>query len=354
MSADAAILVVDDNEDNRYTLTRRLQREGYTHLAEAVDGTAALARLAEREFDLVLLDIMMPGMSGHEVLETMKADARLRGVPVIVVSALDDMDSVVRAIALGAEDYLPKPFNATLLRARISACLEKKRLRDREAAHLAAIERERARADELLNAILPPGAVAELKASGIVEPRRHEDVSVLFCDIVGFTRWCDQHPPEQVVTGLQTLVGAFEDIAESHGMEKIKTVGDAFIATGGLLRRVDDPIAGAARCGLEMAAVAAATEPYWQVRVGLHVGPVVAGIVGRRQFLFDLWGDTVNVAARIVAQAEPGRLVMSGNAWRRLDGRATGTSLGTVELKGKGPVEIFQCTTVSDNASKAG
>ena len=131
MSGDGpAILVVDDNEDNCYTLTRRLKRQGYDNVATAGHGRQALELLAARPFDLVLLDVMMPDMDGYEVLETMKADPALRGIPVVMISALDEMDSVARCIELGAEDYLAKPFDPTLLRDRVRDCLEKKRLRD--------------------------------------------------------------------------------------------------------------------------------------------------------------------------------------------------------------------------------
>jgi sigma-B regulation protein RsbU (phosphoserine phosphatase) len=137
----AHILVVDDNEDNREMLARRIKRQGHT-VREAANGLQALERLREQPFDLVLLDIMMPEMNGYQVLEHMHADLTWRHIPVVVISALDDMDSVVRCIELGAEDYLFKPFNAVLLNARVAACLEKKWLRDQEQAYLAAIRRE--------------------------------------------------------------------------------------------------------------------------------------------------------------------------------------------------------------------
>jgi len=131
-----SLLVVDDNEDNRYTLIQRLKRLGYTNVTTAVDGRQALDCLRERAFDLVLLDVMMPGLNGYEVLERLRADDRLRHLPVIMISAVDQVESVVRCIELGAEDYLPKPFNPVLLRARVGACLEKKRLRDHEVRYL--------------------------------------------------------------------------------------------------------------------------------------------------------------------------------------------------------------------------
>jgi sigma-B regulation protein RsbU (phosphoserine phosphatase) len=149
------LLVVDDSEDNRYTLTRRLAREGFTSVVTAADGRQALDLLQERRFDLVLLDIMMPELNGYEVLERIKADKRLRHIPVIMISAVDQIESVIRCIELGAEDYLPKPFNPTLLRARVGASLEKKRLRDEVIAHLGRIERELESAREIQLSMVP-------------------------------------------------------------------------------------------------------------------------------------------------------------------------------------------------------
>ncbi len=341
-----AVLVVDDNDDNRYTLTRRLKREGYTNLAVAENGRQAVDMLAGQRFDLVLLDIMMPEMDGYQVLAHIKSSQALREIPVIMISAVDEMDSVVRCIELGAEDYLPKPFNRVLLRARIGACLEKKRLRDREAAYLSQIERERQRADDLLHAILPAAAVSELKATDAVAPRRFEDVAVLFCDVVDFTPYCEKHSPEEVVGQLQAWVDANEGIVGRHGLEKIKTVGDAFMATAGLLQPVDDPALAGVRCGLDMAAAVRRLDSGWSVRVGVHFGPVVAGVIGHRQFMFDLWGDTVNTAARIVGQAEPGAVVVSDATWRQVKDRCRGRAFGFVDLKGKGRVELIECQQV--------
>ena len=142
-----ALLVVDDNADNVYMLTRRLKREGYSNLMVAENGRQAVDMLAGQRFDLVLLDIIMPEMDGYQVLEHIKSSQELRDIPVIMISAVDELDSVVRCIELGAEDYLPKPFNPVLLRARIGACLEKKRLREQAAAYRSKIERERRRAE---------------------------------------------------------------------------------------------------------------------------------------------------------------------------------------------------------------
>jgi sigma-B regulation protein RsbU (phosphoserine phosphatase) len=154
-TAGSRLLLVDDNEDNLYTLSRRLRREGYEQLESARDGQQALALLQSKPFDLVLLDVMMPGLNGYEVLDQMRSDARLRHVPVIMISALDEMDSVIRCIELGAEDYLSKPFNPTLLRARVGASLEKKRLRDEIVQVLSQIENELQAARQIQLSMVP-------------------------------------------------------------------------------------------------------------------------------------------------------------------------------------------------------
>jgi adenylate cyclase len=293
---------------------------------------------------LVLLDIMMPVLDGYEVLTRLKSDMNLRDIPVLVISAVDEADKVVRCIQLGAEDYLRKPFNQVMLHARVAACLEKRRLRGQEAAYLRQIESEKRRVDNLLHAVLPPAAVRELKATNMVRPQRFEDVAVLFCDIVDFTAFCDSHPPEEVVDRLQSFVDRLEEVTANHGLVKIKTVGDAYLATGGLLNYVEEPLLAGVLCGLDMVAAVADLGIGWQVRVGVHSGPVVAGAVGRQHVVYDIWGDTVNTAARLTAEAPPGAVTVTAPLWPRLRGQVKGRSLGFVNLKGKGEIELVACT----------
>ena len=333
------VLVVDDNEANRELLVRRLERQGHQVL-EAADGRAGLEAARQNPLDLILLDMVMPELNGYEVLTELKADRALANVPVIMITAFGEVEAVVRCIELGAEDYLAKPFNPVVLDARIGACLEAKRLRDREVEYRARIEEERRRSDRLLSVILPDEVVQELKASGRVAPRRFEDVAVLFTDVVGFTAYSDAHPAEEVVSELQRLVDRFEVIAERRGLEKIKTVGDAFMATAGLLKPVSDPVMAAVRAGLEMAAYRGSAD--WKVRVGIHVGPVMAGVVGRKKYLFDLWGDTVNLASRVESNGVPGALCVTREIWERVEDRCEGHSRGAVAMKGKGELEVFQ------------
>jgi class 3 adenylate cyclase len=336
------ILVVDDNEDNRDVLSRWLCRDGHT-VEEAGDGAQALERARAAPPDLILLDIIMPNVNGIEALAQLRADPKLAHIPVIMISAFDQIDMAVHCIVQGAEDYLPKPCNPVLLKARVGACLEKKLLRDREVLLREEIERQRRRSDELLHGILPAEVIGELKETGAVKPRRFEGVAVFFCDIVNFTPFCDRNTPELVVQYLQQLIETWEQLAQVHQVEKIKTIGDSFMAAAGLLRRTDDhPVLHAVRCGQAMIAATRALPNGWDLRVGIHWGPVIAGVIGRQAYLFDLWGDTVNTAARMESNGVSGSVVLSGTAWQHVAERCRGESRGEVHIKGKGPMEMFR------------
>lgn len=212
------------------------------------------------------------------------------------------------------------------------------RLLDRLMADLAA---ERARSRELLLNVLPEGIVARLDAGETRIADRHERVAVLFSDLVGFTGIAARLAPAELVERLDRLFSAFDAACAAHGMEKIKTIGDAYMAAAGLQPGEVEPCAAAAAVGLEMVRAVDTTRGAWRIRVGIHVGPVVAGVIGRRKFAYDLWGDSVNVASRLEATAEPGKIHVSAEVAGALHGRYRFEPRGLVELKGKGPTETF-------------
>jgi CheY-like chemotaxis protein len=335
------ILVVDDNAVNRDLLLRSLERQGH-NIEQAQNGKEALSMLREKDFDIVLLDIMMPVMDGYQVLEIMKADESLRHIPIIVLSAIDEIDSVVKCIQIGAEDYLAKPFNKEVLRARIKNCLEKKRLRDQEVIYQQQLEKESHRYENLLKVILPESIVHELNTTNKVIPRRHENVAVLFCDIVGFTAYCKQISPEEVVNKLQILVEAFEELTIKYELEKIKTIGDAFMITGGLLKPIDQPVFNCVKCGIEMLSTTKRLIPEWNVRVGIHSGAVIAGVIGKIKYLFDLWGDTVNTAQRVENYGLAGAVNVSKAASKEISEICHCEPLGLINVKSNEQVEIFR------------
>lgn len=342
------VLVVDDDADNRDLLLEELDLIGCRAVA-AADGAEALTILERGGVDLVLVDMIMPRMGGLELLRRIRDDQRLRMLPVVVISGMGDHVSIARCIEYGADDFLRKPFDAVLLKARVSGSLQRKRWRDQEALYLSRLElqiaeteRQRRRADELLESVLPPSALAELKSTGAVAPRRYDDVAVLFADIVDFTRYSEAHPAEQVVADLDRLIQDCEWVLAEQGLEKIKTIGDGLVATGNLSRRHRDPVTAAARAAKAMLAAAAANPARWQLRVGISYGPVVAGVVGRSKISFDAWGDAVNLAARLAGIGTESAVYLSQAAWACVADSGASAVRERVMLKGKGLTGVYR------------
>lgn len=339
-----SMLVVDDVEANRDLLSRRLQRQGHT-VVVAENGRQALERLREQQFDLILCDIMMPEMNGYQVLEHLKADPALRHIPVIMVSALDDIDSVVRCIELGAEDYLFKPFNPTLLKARINACLEKKRLRDQEQAYLKQLQAEQEKSERLLLSILPRPVAEQLKQTQSTIADSFAEATVMFADIVDFTGISTHRSPIEMVNLLNHIFSAFDNLAEKHGLEKIKTIGDAYMVVGGIPKHRPDHAEAIADMALDMQIAISKfnseTGESFSIRIGISTGPVVAGVIGTKKFIYDLWGDTVNTASRMESHGFPGAIQVTNSTYQCLKDKYLLEERGTIPVKGKGEMQTF-------------
>jgi len=338
------ILVVDDNASNRDLLARRLQRQGHAVL-QVEDGAGALAMVDAEALDLVLLDLMMPGISGYEVLTRLKADPRHRDLPIIMISALSELDSVVRCIEAGADDYLAKPFDPTLLRARVGSSLERKHMRDRERKMVEALRTEKERSEQLLLNILPQAIVTRLNGREAVIADHVKEVTILFADIVGFTRITARLPAGDLVSLLNGLFSEFDQLAIEHGVEKIKTVGDTYMLAAGLPEPRDDHARAVADMALAMLAVVERTNrdlpvPL-QMRIGIHSGDVVAGVIGTHKFVYDVWGGAVNIASRMESHGVPDRIMISEATHERIRGLFRVEPHGTVDVKGIGPMKTF-------------
>jgi class 3 adenylate cyclase len=338
------ILVVDDNASNRELLSRRLRREGHSVMV-VESGASALELVATESFDLVLLDLMMPGLSGFEVLCRLKADECTRHIPVIMISALDEFDSAVRCIEAGAEDYLPKPFNPILLRARIGACLEKKQLRDREQAVLEQLRVEKERSEALLLNILPRTIVERMRQGETVIADRIAEATILFSDLVDFTSIAAKRSPEQTIKLLGLLFSRFDLLAARHRIEKIKTTGDGYLVAGGLLDTRADHAVAVAEMALAMLeaveSVSQALDEPLRLRIGLHTGPLIAGVIETHKFAYDIWGDTVNTAKRMETYGLPGHVHVSATTRRALGDAFRFEPRGVLDIKGKGSMETY-------------
>jgi adenylate cyclase len=338
------LLLADDDEANRDLLRRRLEKLGY-RITECADGREALRLAREAAPDLVLLDMLMPYLDGHEVLARIKSDEALHHLPVIMISALDQIESAANCIELGAEDYLPKPFNPTLLHARVGAALEKKRLRETEQIYLRRIEEERRRSDRLLLNVLPQPIADRLKSGETRIANSFNDVTILFADLVGFTTLSTQIPPARLVRLLDQIFSAFDELADRHGMEKIKTIGDAYMAAAGIPFPHEDHASAAAKMALDMhegiEKFSGENQVFLQLRIGICTGPVIAGVIGQNKFIYDLWGDAVNTASRMESHGEPGRTQVAVTTYECLRDRYRFEERGTIEIKGKGSVKTY-------------
>ncbi len=335
------VLVVDDEPFNVDLLTEELEELGL-RAVPAANGREALALIDEIECDMMLLDIMMPEMDGIELLERLNAAGRLASLPVIVVSAVDDIGRVARCIELGAEDHLHKPFDPILLRARIEGALEKKRLRDQVARQL---ETTRAVFGKYV-----PESVAEsiLAGNGTLTPVQTV-ATILYCDIEGFTGIVEQMSPVQTMQMLNEYFAAVLEPIRRHGGIVNQFQGDAILVTFNV--PVEDPRHGdqAVRSAIDIQAVLAERRfagVRLRTRIGINTGPVVAGNVGAGDRLhYTVHGDTVNVAARLEAlnKTHGTDTLISGATLAILRDDFLLERLGDVEIRGKNaPVTVYR------------
>ena len=343
MTTAARILIVDDDDFNRLALARRLKQQGYSDLTEARDGREALERIRAGTFDLVLLDIMMPEMTGYEVLEQLRVEGRLANLPILVISASDELDSVVRCIELGAEDYLPKsPFNLRLMRARVGAALEKKRLRDEVARQLRLIQ-------EVFGKYVPERvAQAIVAGQGKLEPAL-ATVTILYTDIESFTSLAETMPPDRVVQMLNEYFSAMTEPIHRHGGVINQFQGDAMLVTFNV--PVADPHHAdhAVQTALEMQAASQGRTfagVSVRTRIGVSTGQAIAGNVGSGDRVnYTVHGDAVNLAARLESlNKEYGsQVLIAGTTVDLLTGAYPLESIGAVAVRGRSvPVRIFK------------
>jgi adenylate cyclase len=296
---------------------------------------------------------VMPGASGFEVLRAAKSGPPAKDIPIIMISGVDDTEKVVACIETGADDYVLKPFNATLLRTRVRALLDRKQSRDLEReqteqlkAALLQLEAERQTTEKLLLSILPRKVCEELQLRGSVSPTYFEDVTIVFTDFVSFTSSTEKLTADELVTLLNEYFTAFDTIVDRYGLEKLKTVGDSYIFLSGLPERTPSHPVDALLASIEMlqyviAAQQSRPNPGWSMRIGIHTGSVIAGVVGTSKFAFDVWGDAVNFASRMVMSGASNKINVSERAFQRLKDFFSCTPRGLVGIKGNRQAEMY-------------
>jgi adenylate cyclase len=348
---NASILVVDDQYANVLLLERMLRNAGYVSIETTTDPSKVYDLYRKNRYDLILLDVEMPGMNGFQVMESLKEIETDGYLPVLVLTA--QPDHKLTALTAGAKDFVSKPFDLAEVLLRVYNMLnvrllhmETKKLYDQVVAEQKISER-------LLLNVLPHAIAERLKgrpevtADGFTDliADSFPDVTVLFADIVEFTRFSEDVNAKVLVHVLNDIFTSFDNIADHRGLEKIKTIGDAYMAAAGLPVPVADHAVRAAHMALDMIE---AMERFNEkslyklsVRIGICTGAVVAGVIGKRKFLYDLWGDVVNTASRMESHGVPGRIQVTDSTQRRLGPPFVLEKRGVIDVKGKGEIEAW-------------
>jgi adenylate cyclase len=341
----ARLLVVDDNKVNRLLLTRSLELQGH-RVATAENGRVALDMLHKDPYDLMLLDMEMPEMDGFQVLEQLFNDPHLRDLPVIVTSSLEGVDSVVRCIELGAQDYLSKPVNPGLLKARIGASLEKKRLQDQ--------------LKEMVRRFATPEVAQDLQQSGFSLGGKRIYASVMFSDIRDFTPLVESQTPEETIDLLNTYYTLMFDAISSHGGVVNQMIGDGLMAIFGAPLPLVDHEASAVNAALEMIELigmfnlerAAADKAQISIGIGIATGEMVAGYAGTsKRATYTCFGDTVNLAARLETHTKVAKqpILIDAATKGKLSDSIAVEALGAIEIKGKTNTVDVYSVTVGNN-----
>ena len=332
------LLVVDDNKVNRLLLSRSLEQQGH-RLEMAENGLRALEMMHAKPYDLVLLDIEMPEMNGYQVLEKVTSDLQLRDIPIIITSALEELDSVVKCIEMGAEDYLIKPVNPVLLRARIGACLEKKRLRDQQR--------------ELIRKFATSEVATDLETSGFALGGKFVEATVMFSDIRSFTTIAESQTPDETIELLNTYYTLMFEAISDHGGVVNQMVGDGLMAIFGAPLPQPDHCTKAVLAALDMIDMIQLlnadriAQKKIEIRIGIGIasGAVIAGYTGTmRRATYTCVGDTVNLAARMESHTKVvGKpILIDGATQSALTGGIRTEAEGPYQLKGKTvKVQVF-------------
>ena len=388
------LLVVEDSPVQATMLRRVLAQQGY-QVSIAKHGQDAMAKLKAQPIHLVISDVEMPVMNGYELCVTIKQDSELSKIPVMLLTTMADPKDLMSGLNAGADSYLTKPYDEGVLFARIETLLNSSQppREDEPADVLFAgepytitanrqrilnlllstyenamqqnqdlkkaqveltklnqqLESSRHETEQLLLNILPKSVAEELIAYGSSTPAKFEDVSVMFTDFKGFTQVASLLTPQELLAELEVYFQHFDSIIEHRRLEKLKTIGDSYMVAGGLPESTTTHAIDCVLAGLDIqqfvmtraAEREGKGQPFWHMRVGIHTGAAIAGVIGKKKFAYDVWGDTVNLASRMESSGESGKVNISGETYRRVRDLFLCEPRGKVSVKHKGEVDMY-------------
>jgi adenylate cyclase len=352
------LLIVDDIPTNVSVLARFLKIAGFKVLV-AQNGNRAIQNAEYAQPDLILMDIMMPEMSGFDACRILKSQESTQKIPIIFMTALTDTVDKVKGFKLGAADYITKPIQREEVLARVKShikiCKLQRQLQlqnqqcQQQADELAKrndlIAQEKEKSDKLLLNILPVRVANDLKETGKTEPEVFDNVTVFFSDIVGFTKISSQLETPVLINELNSIFTTFDNIIEQHQCERIKTMGDAYLAVCGMPEINPNHAENIINSAIDI--VDYLTERnktvniQWKVRIGIHTGKVIGGVVGVKKYIYDVFGDTVNTASRMESNSEPMKINISETTYQMVKNKYKAIAREALSVKGKGNMNMY-------------
>ncbi len=324
------ILAVDDSVENLQVLSALLKDHYRVKIAKSGEKAIEIA-LQDQQPDLILLDIIMPEMDGFTTCEKLKSNPLTQKIPVIFLTALNEVADETRGFKVGGADFIIKPFNPDIVMARIGT-------------HIA-LQAERRKSESLLRILLPDKVISDLIVKGKHTPEIHQNVSILFCDFVGFTSITSTLTPEFLIEELSEIFSEFDEICARNNGMRIKTIGDAYMATTGIgsdnTNHAKEMVTIAHEFIDYLERRNSVSKQAWTCRIGVHSGEIIAGIVGKSRFIYDILGDSVNIAARVESNGTPMKVTVTHATKSLIENGFQYESKGNVMLKGKGEMELF-------------
>ena len=337
------ILIAEDENIIAKDITKTLQRLGYNVFGSVRTGKDIIEKAKELNPDIVLMDIMLEGeMSGIEAAEIIMTTLN---IPVIYLTALADNETLHRAKITEPFGYVLKPFDERTLHSAIEMALYKYQINTELKERTRELEEERNKSNKLLHNIFPSEIVKELKEKGFVEPKEFSNVTLLFTDFQNFTKISSDMHPHQLVSELNDIFKNFDSIINKYGLEKLKTMGDSYIVGGGLPLENNSHAFDVVSAALEMQEYLAKrnkkSKYKWEMRAGVHSGNVVAGVVGKNKFTYDVWGVTVNVTSKMERSGIPWKINISQQTFDLIKDCFDCKFYKSVDITGYGKMNMY-------------
>ncbi len=343
MKNNATILIAEDEKIIAKDIMLTLENLGYDVLGAVDSATSIINKAQELRPNLILMDIMLNGdLTGIDAANIIQ---KKFDIPVVFLTALADDSTLQKAKVSDAFGYILKPFDEKTLRSAIEMALYKHKISVQLKQRTKELEEEKYKSERLLYNIFPQEIVNELKEKGVIAPREYKSVTLLFTDFQGFTKIAAQMHPNKLIDELNDIFKNFDAIIDKYGLEKLKTIGDSYMIGGGFPKQSDDHAVKVISAAIEMLDYIKnrneISEFQWEMRVGAHSGNVVAGVVGKNKFTYDVWGDTVNVANRMEKNSEAGKINISSSTYQLIKDYFLCEFNDYLDSNGNGKIEMY-------------